>query len=102
MAADLISPISPSRANVDTEQVFVIPGDTTGTWLTDTGIGLIVGISDCVWFDIFLGSTGWQAGNFFVYICRRPMVWRISVQCFELFDVGLYSTRSPPALRRHG
>jgi hypothetical protein len=42
---------------------FTIPGDTTGTWLVDNGVGLIIQ------FGLGIGTTyqgvaGWQAGNF--------------------------------------
>jgi hypothetical protein len=45
-----------------TETILVIPGDTTGTWLKDTGIGVVLE------FNIASGSNGvgvagWQAGN---------------------------------------
>lgn len=50
---------------VDTPVTLTIPGDTSGTWLTNTGIGLWLS------FDLGVGTTNsttagsWQAGNFF-------------------------------------
>lgn len=40
-----------SQANVDTNVSVTIPGDTSGTWLTTTGIGMTV------WFSFGVGSS---------------------------------------------
>jgi hypothetical protein len=54
--------ISAGQANTDTIQTFTIPGDTTGTWLTDTGTGITLDIV-LACGSTFQGTTGWQAGN---------------------------------------
>ena len=51
-------------ANTDTLVTATIPGDTTGTWLTTNGVGLMFSL------DLGVGTTysatagSWQAGNF--------------------------------------
>jgi hypothetical protein len=53
---------SPAAANTDEIIQIVIPGDTSGTWLTDTGIG----IEACIVLacgSTFQGTAGWQAGD---------------------------------------
>lgn len=52
-----------AAAGVDTEVIMVIPGDVTGTWLTDTGVGMYVAFVFAAG-TTFLGVAGWQAGNF--------------------------------------
>ena len=55
---------SVSAANTWEQKSVVIPGDTTGTWLTDNGIGL------SLYFSLGSGSTfsatagAWTAGNY--------------------------------------
>jgi hypothetical protein len=90
--------VSAGQANTDTEQVLVIPGDTTGTWLTDTGIGTYLSIALAAGTG-FHGVTGWQAGSSFsTAACSNGMATAGAV--FELFDVGLYldplATGVPP------
>jgi hypothetical protein len=90
--------IAAGQANADTEQIFVIPGDVIGTWLTDTEIGIEF---RCVLAagTTFHGVTGWQAGNILgTSAISNGMATAGAV--FELFDVGLYldpdSTGKPP------
>lgn len=53
---------SPSAANTDEIIEIAVPGDTSGTWLTDTGIGMQLSIV-LACGSTFQGSAGWQAGN---------------------------------------
>jgi hypothetical protein len=46
-----------------TVYTFVIPGDTTGTWLTDTGIGIRLGFCPVTGTGNLSPGTGWQAGS---------------------------------------
>ena len=90
--------ISAGQANTDTEQVFVIPGDTTGTWLTDTSTGFNLTI--CLASgSTFHGAAGWQAGNLLTTSAQTNGV-ATNGNMFELFDVGLYldpnATGVPP------
>jgi hypothetical protein len=80
--------ITAGQANTDTEQTFVIPGDTTGTWRVDTfqGMGLsVVVMAGSNWH----GSAGWQAGNKFATSAITNGAATVG-NTFELFDVGLY------------
>jgi len=80
--------ISAGQVNTDTEQVIVIPGDTTGTWTTDNTLGLYLRIA-LAGGSNFQGVTGWQAGNVFVTSANTNGLATVSA-IFELFDVGLY------------
>lgn len=90
--------ISAPQANTDTEQTITIPGDTTGTWLTDSGTGITVDIV-LACGSTFQGTTGWQAGNILGTSGVSNGMAAIS-DVFEVFDVGLYadpeSTGSAP------
>jgi hypothetical protein len=75
----------------------VVPGDTTGTWLTDTGVGIVFEIAVGVGSS-FVGTTGWQAGNFFAGPGQTNGV--ATAGSFLISDVGLYldpnNTGVPP------
>ena len=84
-----VKTFSPTTANTDEMISLVIPGDESGTWLTDTGIGISLD------FVFAAGSTfqgtdaAWQAGNFLGTSGVSNGMGTIS-QVFEIFDVGLY------------
>ena len=80
--------ISAGQANTDTTQTFVIPGDTTGTWLTDTGIGMQISV--CVATGTtYQGTTGWQAGSINGTSANTNGMSTVA-NLFTLYDVGLY------------
>jgi hypothetical protein len=90
--------ITAGQANADTVQTFVIPGDTTGTWLTDSGIGIVID------FAIAAGTTsqgvaGWQAGSVLVTSANTNGM-ATAAAIYNLYDVGLYldpnNTGVPP------
>jgi hypothetical protein len=89
--------ISAGQANTDTEQVFVIPGDTAGTWLIDATIGIILDISVMAG-TTFQGATGWSSANAWGHASASNGAGALNT--FELFDVGLYldpnATGVPP------
>jgi len=89
--------ITAGQANTDTEQIFVVPGDVTGTWTTGTGMGCHVSICLAAGTS-FHGVLGWQAGNFLATSAQWNGVNGANI--FELFDVGLYldpdNTGVPP------
>lgn len=80
--------ITAGQANTDTEQTFIIPGDTTGTWLTDNGIGCSVCICMAAG-TTYQGVAGWQAGGF-IGTSANTNGMGTAGNVFELFDVGLY------------
>jgi hypothetical protein len=81
--------IAAGQANADTEQIIVIPGDTTGTWLTDSsGAGIIVRFVLAVG-PTYQGIAGWQAGDFRGSASNTNGM-ATAGNVFELFDVGLY------------
>lgn len=57
-----IALFSPSAANTDEIIEIAVPGDTSGTWLADTSIGMQLSVV-LACGSTFQGSTGWQSGN---------------------------------------
>ena len=80
--------ISAGQANTDTEQTFIIPGDVTGTWSTDTTRGMIIYICMAT-AAAGVGVAGWQAGYLFGTSSNTNGMASAGT-VFELFDVGLY------------
>lgn len=80
--------IALGEANTDVVKTVAITGDATGTWLTDTGIGLQVRWCLAAG-STYQGATGWSAGNF-LCTSNQSNFLGTNAQVFELFDVGLY------------
>jgi hypothetical protein len=81
--------ISAGQANTDTEQTFVIPGDTTGTWPIDSAnIGLQFGVALAAGSNV-QGVAGWQA-NSRNGTASNSNGLATSAATYDLFDVGLY------------
>jgi hypothetical protein len=81
--------IAAGQANTDTVQTFVIPGDTTGTWDTNS-TALAVQFSVAIACGTtYQGVAGWNAGNL---IATNAITNNLATNgsVFELFDVGLY------------
>jgi len=80
--------ISAGEVGVDVSRTIVVPGDTTGTWVKDTGIGLTI------YFVWAAGSTynnaalGWQAGSKYATSVQVNMA--AALQQGHITDVGLY------------
>ena len=75
-------------ASTWTEVKIVIPGDTTGTWLTTTGVGLYLNfqlVNGSTWIG---GAPGWNAGSF----NAPPGCTNNASTAFTAYfaDVGLY------------
>jgi hypothetical protein len=87
--------IAGGEANTDVVKSVVIPGDTTGTWLKDTGIGLWVrwGLMCGSSFQQAAGS--WAATNMFGSSNQFNLMGT-NGNVFELFDVGLYEGTVAP------
>jgi hypothetical protein len=81
--------IAGGEINTDLVRTIVIPGDTSGTWLTDTGVGCAFQIT-LASGTTFQGTSGaWQTGNFSTTSAQTNFMGTGSAT-FELFDVGLY------------
>jgi len=79
----------PSNAGgVDREYVFAIPGDTAGTWATDThNIGMSIYIAIAAGSNFVGANTNaWQDGNRITPFANNFL----SAGTYDLFDVGLY------------
>jgi len=81
--------IAGGEINTDLVRTVVIPGDTSGTWLTDTGIGLALHITLAAGTTFQTTAGSWQAGNFMTTSAQTNFMGTASAT-FELFDVGLY------------
>jgi hypothetical protein len=90
--------ISAGQTNTDTIQTFTIPGDTTGTWLTDTGTGITLDIVLAAGAT-FQGTTGWQSGLILATSGISNGMGTVSA-VFEIGEAGLYldpdSTNAAP------
>lgn len=82
--------IGAGEANADTEQTVTIPGDTTGTWLTDTGIGVTLDIVLAAGSTFQTTANAWQSGNYYGTSGVSNGMGTLS-SVFEIFDVGLYA-----------
>jgi len=80
--------IGAGEVNTDLLRTLVIPGDAIGTWLTDTGIGLTLGLCLAAGAT-FQSSAGWQGGNVLTTSAQTNFMGTAGAT-FELFDVGLY------------
>jgi hypothetical protein len=81
--------IAGGEINTDLVRTVVIPGDTTGTWLTDTGIGVFLQITLAAGTTLQTTAGSWQAGNFLTTSAQTNFMGTAG-DTFELFDVGLY------------
>ena len=81
--------IAGGEINTELVRTIVIPGDTTGTWLADIGVGFAVQITLAAG-TTFQGTAGaWQTGNFSTTSAQTNFMGT-GAATFELFDVGLY------------
>jgi hypothetical protein len=81
--------IAGGEINTDLVRTVVIPGDTSGTWLVDTGVGIQLGITLAAGATFQTTAGSWQAGNFVTTSGQTNFMGTASAT-FELFDVGLY------------
>jgi hypothetical protein len=81
--------IAGGEINTDLLRTIVIPGDTSGTWLTDTGVGLTLQITLAAGTTFQTTAGSWQAGAFLTTSGQTNFMGTGSAT-FELFDVGLY------------
>jgi len=68
---------------------FIIPGDTTGTWLIDNNIGIDFGIQLAAGSSFNGTANAWQAGTFLSFSGSTNGMSSTS-NVFELYDVELY------------
>jgi len=80
--------IAAGEVNTDVEREIVIPGDASGTWLTDEGVGIRLRWSLGAG-TTFQGVTGWQAGDLRATSTQLNLMATGSAT-FDLFDVGFY------------
>jgi hypothetical protein len=90
--ADMV--IAAGEANTDVVKTFVIPGDVTGTWLTDTGVGMSLRVILAVG-STYQGVAGWNGGSSLMGTANVSN-GMAALNTFELFDVGLYKGNVAP------
>jgi len=67
----------------------VIPGDTAGVWPTDTGVGLMFGITLAAGSTYPFGAAGWNAGGY-VAMAGQSNAAAVAGGGIIFGDVGLY------------
>jgi len=92
--------IAAGQANTDTEQVLVIPGDTTASvWEAGSNVGLFLNFVMAVG-PTYQGVVGWNSTNPYMGTAANTNGMATVGNVFELFDVGLYldpdNTGLPP------
>ena len=80
--------VSAGQANTNTVQTFVILGDVTGAWATDTSVGLYLYVMMACGTSN-QGVAGWQAG-YKTGSASNTNGMATAGNTFELYDVGLY------------
>lgn len=89
-------------ANVDTEQVFVIPGETTGAWPVDNTRAMVLSITVACGATYQVAAGTWQNGDF-RGAAGMSNGLATAGNVFNVFDVGLYEDVSgqgtPPQWR---
>lgn len=90
--------ISVGEANTDVYKSITIPGDTSGTWLKDTGAGIEVRWGLMVGSTLQQAAGSWGTGNVLGSSNQFNFMGTIS-NVFELFDVGLYDGGAAPAFQ---
>ena len=73
----------------DKDEVISIPGDTTGAWLTDTGVGIRLDFCAAIG-STYHGVAGWQDGNKYA-IPGQFSGYPGSYWQFYIANVGLYA-----------
>lgn len=77
---------------------FAIPGDITGTWLKDTGVGVLIRFAPAFGSN-YVGVAGWQAGGP-IGMAGMTNLAAVANKGHIITDVGLYadpdSTGLPP------
>ncbi|MCK1543441.1 hypothetical protein IVB12_16105 [Bradyrhizobium sp. 179] len=90
--------ITAAEANTDVVKSVVVPLDTTGTWLTDTGIGMSVSVTLMGGSGFLAVPNTWTASNVIATANQFNFMGTVG-NVFELFDVGLYEGTSAPAFQ---
>lgn len=80
--------IGASEVGVDLVREFVIPGDASGTWASDTAAGMVV--RWCLGTGTtYQGAAGWQAGDILATSAQVNWMGTIN-ETFRIFDVAFY------------
>jgi len=88
--------IAPGEANTDVVKTITVPGDVTGTWLTDTQAGIHIR------WGLMCGSTYagapnvWGTANL-ISSANQYNFMGTNGNVFELFDVAMYQGTVAPA-----
>jgi hypothetical protein len=90
--------VSAPEANTDVVKSVTIALDQTGTWLTDTGIGLELTFNLMVGTTFQTTANTWAAGSFTGTSNQFNFMGTLS-NVFELFDVGVYEGTVAPSFQ---
>lgn len=90
--------IAAGEANTDVVKSVVVPGDVTGTWLKDTGVGLFIRWGLMAGSNFQQAAGSWGTGNA-VGTSNQFNLMGTNGNVFELFDVGLYEGSAAPTFQ---
>lgn len=80
--------IAAGEVGTDVVKAVTVPGDTSGAWISDNGVGAQLSIA-LACGSSFQGAAGWQAGNKLALPAQVNFMSTAGAT-FELFDAGLY------------
>jgi hypothetical protein len=87
--------IQPGEANTDVVKTILVPGDTGGVWLKDSGIGLGITVSLAAGTTYQSTAGSWLSSPAFATANQFNFFGTVG-NVFELFDVGLYEGVDAP------
>lgn len=81
--------ISAGQANTDTEQTLIFPGDTSGTWLKDNGLGIYLRFTVATGSTYHISPDTWTA-SLGIGTSSTSNGLGVNTNVFEFFDIDAY------------
>lgn len=90
--------VTAGEAGTDKLVTAVVPGDTSGVWISDaSGVGIRASLTLAAGGDYLAPATGaWQAGNYIAAAGQSNGVATVGA-VYEICDIGLYAGTELPA-----
>lgn len=89
--------ISSGEVNTDVVREILVPGDVTGSWSVDNGLGINVRLALAAG-TTFIGAPGWSGNNILAPAGQVNFMATLGAT-FELFDAGFYVGSAAPEWR---
>lgn len=91
--------ILPGEVGQDVTKYVIAPGDTAGTWATDSNVGAVVSVSFQAG-STYQGVAGWQPGNVVGLAANSNMLatsgWTFDIMDWGTYDVSDITNPAPP------